>query len=148
MARRKVKPETTEPTDDATPVTPAADAEESARPTSSDPGAEASATTDQESATKPYGPNPFGIRADVVAGVRLQEDKRSRQMQLKFDARPSDEVRQAVRDAGFQWRSQEQVWSQRIDPDQGGRTRASAEALFDRDTTLIRTDQGHGHAIG
>ena len=148
MTRRKVKPETTEPTGGATAVEPAASAEESVRPDSSDPGAEALATTDQESATKPYGPNPFGVRADVVAGVRLQEDKRYRQMQLSFDTKPSDAVRHAVRDAGFQWRSQEQVWSKRIDPDQGWRTRAGAEELFDQVTTLIPTEQRHGHSIG
>ena len=148
MARRKLKTETPEPTSGDTPIEPAVVTEAVDVSTSADPVAETPATTDQETAATPYGPNPFGIRADVVAGVRLQEDKRYRQMQLKFDARPSDEVRQAVRDAGFQWRSQEQVWSKRIDPDQGWRTRAGAEDLFDRVTTLIRTEHGHGHAIG
>jgi len=34
-------------------------------------------------------------------------------MQIKFNVKPSDAVRQAVRDAGFQWRQQEEVWVER-----------------------------------
>lgn len=156
MARRKLKTEIAEPTPenihdathDAPPVEPAVVAEAPIHPVSTPEAAEPPATTEPETPAKSYGPNPFGIRADVVAGVRLQEDKRYRQMQLKFDARPSDEVRHAVREAGFQWRTHEQVWSKPIDRDQGWRTRAGAEELFDRVTTLIRTEHGHGHAVG
>ena len=152
MARRKLKTEIAEPTPepvhDVTPVEPAVVAEAPIHPGSTQETAETPATPEPETPAKSYGPNPFGVRADVVAGVRLQEDKRYRQMQLKFDAKPSDEVRHAVREAGFQWRSHEQVWSKPIDPDRGWQTRAAAEALFDRVAGLIRTALGHGHAVG
>lgn len=104
--------------------------------------------TDDETAKKAYGPNPFPIRSDALAGVRLQEDKRYRQMQLQFAVKPSDEVRQAVRDAGFQWRANEQAWTKRIDPDQGWKTRVTAEELFDNVAAMIRAEQGLDRQLG
>jgi len=168
MARRKLKPEPTIPATDVasidmtssqiapvefpiaheTPANASPTPTTAAHTTASEPASETAAAPEADAPTKNYGPNPFGIRSDLVAGVRLQEDKRYRQMQLKFDSKPTDEVRQAVRDAGFQWRSQEQVWSKQIDPDQGWRTRAAAETVFEQVTALIRAEQGHTQSVG
>ena len=74
--------------------------------------------------------------------MTLLEDRRFKQAQLRFAAKPSDEVRQAVREAGFQWRSQEEAWTKRIDPEKAWRTRAEAKALYDRVTAMIRAERG------
>ncbi len=102
----------------------------------------------EEKAWKPL----FGWRGDHEAGVKLQEDRRFKQVRISFADRPSDDVRRVVRDAGFQWRSQDQAWTRQIDPDKAWRTRAEAEALYDRVTAMIRAERGlepsrHAEAI-
>ncbi|MBY0460326.1 MAG: hypothetical protein K2V38_23680 [Gemmataceae bacterium] len=96
--------------------------------------------------TGPVLPNPFGYRRDNLAGVRLLEDRRLRQVQLAFAEKPSDEVRQVVREAGFRWLQKEQVWAQRVDPQAGWQTRADAEKLFERVVDLIRAEKGIARA--
>ena len=53
-------------------------------------------------------PDPFGIATDNLAGVRLFESKRDRQMAIKFgEGRPEDKPSQAVidklKEAGYRW---------------------------------------------
>ena len=83
-----------------------------------------------------------GWRGDYEVGVKLQEDRRFKQVRIAFAEKPSDDVRQVVREAGFQWRSQEEVWTKQIDPDKAWRTRAEAEALFERVTAMLRAERG------
>ena len=164
MARRKLKPEPVSPPPAGEVVADptAAEAEAHARAsTVTDPAAfelpipPADAPTprgaagSEEPAREParlgegkaWNPR-FGLRADHEVGVGLLEDKRFKQMQIRFAEKPSDEVRRVVREAGFQWRSQEEAWAKRIDPDKGWRTRAEAEALYDRVTVMIRAERG------
>lgn len=150
MAKRKPKPAPAEelnqqPAPDAASE-PAAPGEDQGQPH------EAPASTTGESShveavrpTGPRSPNPFGYKHDVAAGVRLLEDRRFKQVQVKFAAKPSDEVRQVVRDAGFRWLQEEQVWAKQIDPEKGWQTRADADALFEQVTAMIRAEQGLTH---
>ena len=116
----------------------------------------ADATPEPRSAPNPEGdadaarplPNPFGVRADHEAGVGLLEDRRFRQMQIRFREKPSDEVRRVIREAGYQWRSQDQAWTKQIDPDAAWRTRAEATALFDRVAGMVRDEMGLGREVG
>ena len=94
-----------------------------------------------------YGPNPFGIRGDRVAGVMLAEDRRFRQMQLRFDVKPSDDIRKAVGEAGFQWRAAEKVWSKQIDPAEGWRTRVEAQELYEHIREILRAERGETRAV-
>ena len=68
------------------------------------------ARTGEEESPKVPIPNPYPFRSDAQTGVVLLEDRQLRRMQLRFDMKPSDEVRQALRDAGFRWKSQHQAW--------------------------------------
>lgn len=87
--------------------------------------------------------NPlFGLRGDYEAEVRLLEDRRFKQMHIRFETKPSDAVREAMRDGGFRWRQAEQAWTRRIDPEHAWRTRAEAETLFGRVVALIREERG------
>lgn len=127
---RKPAGQTTEPTTPpvaadtftAGPPAPAPADDEAARPS---PGAARSS-------------NPFAVRADYQAGVHLLEDRKFRQMVFRFDAKPAEAVRQAVHDAGYRWRAAEGVWTRQLEAGQEWRTRAEANALFDRLTALIR----------
>jgi len=89
-----------------------------------------------------------GIKGDYIAGVRLLEDRRFKQMQLAFREKPSDAVRHAVREAGFQWRSAEQVWTLQIDPEQAWQTRSKAHATFEAASAMIRAEMGVGQEVG
>lgn len=87
-------------------------------------------------------PNPFGFRHDAVAGVRLLEDRRFKQLQLRFVAKPSEAVRAVVAEAGWRWRPQEEHWTKQIDAEKGWQTRADADALYERVVTTIRAEMG------
>ena len=87
-------------------------------------------------------PNPFGYMQDVVAGVKLQEDRRFKQSQLKFDAKPTDAVRVVVREAGFRWLPEEQVWWKAISSENGWQSRMDAERLYQQVTAMIRKEKG------
>lgn len=108
--------------------------------THSVPEPDAAPAGDAAEPAKPGSPNPFGVRADYQAGVHLLEDRKFRQMQLRFDAKPADPIRQAMAEAGFRWRSAEGVWTKQIEAGAEWRTRADANALFDRVTALIRDE--------
>lgn len=90
----------------------------------------------------PRAPNPHGYKQDVAAGVRLLEDRRFKQVQLKFADKPSAAVREMVREAGYRWREEEQAWTKQIDPEKGWQTRADADDLFERVTAAIRAEKG------
>ncbi len=141
---------------------PPAEEPKAAEPTPSDPSAgpdhpfdrvEQTAGGDpggHAAAVRPDGPrvpNPFGHKQDAAAGVRLLEDRRFKQAQLKFEIKPSDAVREVVREAGFRWLREEGVWAKQIDPDKGWQTRADADALFDRVAALIRAEKGVTHEV-
>lgn len=89
-------------------------------------------------------PAAFAVRADYAAGVTLLEDRKFRQVQIRFADKPPEAVRTLVREAGFQWRANEGVWSKQLDPDHGWRTRADAERLYDRVADMLRD----GPAVG
>src|SRR6202162_4519717 len=66
--------------------------------------------------------DPFGIATDNLAGVRLFESKRDRQMAIKFgEGRPEDKPSQAVidtmKEAGFRWNPADRIWTQPARPE-------------------------------
>jgi len=102
---------------------------------------------DDEDASKIKTPNPYPFRSDRQTGVVLQEDRQLRKMQLKFDTKPSDEVRQALREAGFRWKAQNQAWEISVDREQSWPARATADTLFQQVTGMIRQELGVGQEV-
>jgi hypothetical protein len=100
-----------------------------------------------EAAQDKPSPRPQVIRSDYPAGVRLLENRRFKQMQFAFTEKPSEEARQLVRDAGYQWRSVEQVWTKQIDTEQAWQTRAQANELFTSLAEQLRIDKGIGQEV-
>lgn len=140
MPRRRPKPPTAAIEPASAPVVPpAAIAPEPEPPEPTPPAAE-------PPAGRP--PPAFAVRADYAAGVTLLEDRRFRQVQLRFADKPPEGVRVVVREAGFQWRAAEGVWTKQLDPDHGWRTRADAERLFDRVADLLRDGRDAGPGVG
>ena len=91
---------------------------------------------------EPAGPKPFAVKTDATAGVTLREDRRFRQVQLQFRDKPSDAVRELVREAGFRWQPTDRVWTHRIDREAGWKTRLDAERLFGQVVEQIGREQG------
>ncbi len=107
---------------------------------------EGARTGDEESA-KVKIPNPYPFQSDRQTGVVLLEDRQLRKMQLKFDMKPSDEVRQVLRDAGFRWKSAHQTWEIAVDKEQSWTARAQADKLFKQVTGMIRQELGIAHEV-
>ncbi len=87
-------------------------------------------------------PNPYPFRSDTLAGVTLAEDRQLRRMQLKFDEKPSEDVRLALKDAGFRWSSPNASWEVKIDREQSWTARAAADKIFKQVTEMIRQERG------
>ena len=92
-------------------------------------------------------PDPFGIAKDNVAGVRLFESKRDRQMAIMFgEGRPEDKPSQAVidkmKEAGFRWNPSGRIWAYPVRSESAMSTRIEAERLYQEVRQMIRQEQG------
>src|ERR1700693_4460987 len=91
--------------------------------------------------------DPFGIATDNLAGVRLFESKRDRQMAIKFgEGRPEDKPSQAVidtmKEAGFRWNPSDRIWAHPVRSDSAMTTRIDAERLYQEVRQMIRQEKG------
>src|SRR5579871_5080821 len=96
---------------------------------------------------RPSAPDPFGIAVDKVAGVRLFESKRDRQMAIKFgEGRPEDKPSQAVidtlKEAGYRWNPLDKIWAHPVRPESAMSTRIEAERLYQEIRQMIRQEKG------
>ena len=95
----------------------------------------------------PTAPDPFGIASDKVAGVRLFESKRDRQMAIKFgEGRPEDKPSQAVidmlKEGGYRWNPTDRIWVHPVRSETAMSTRIEAEWLYQEIRQLIRQEKG------
>jgi hypothetical protein len=94
-------------------------------------------------------PDPFEIAVDVMAGVRLFESKRDRQVAIKFgEGGPEDKPSQAVidklKEAGFRWNRNDRIWAHPLTPESSMGTRIEAERLYQEIRGMIRQENGLG----
>ena len=75
-------------------------------------------------------PDPFGIAGDYVAGVRLFESKRDRQMAIQFDDKPGQPVIDKLKEAGYRWNPTDRVWTHAVRQESAMGTRIEAERLY------------------
>jgi hypothetical protein len=90
----------------------------------------------------PSAPDPFGIAADYVAGVRLFESKRDRQMALKFDEKSSQAVIDKLKEAGYRWNPTDRIWAHPVRADSAMTTRIEAERLYQEVRQMVRQEKG------
>lgn len=86
--------------------------------------------------------DPFSIATDNLAGVRLFESKRDRQMALKFEEKPSQAVIEFLKEAGYRWNPVDRIWAHPVRPDSAMTTRIEAERLYQEVRQLIRQEKG------
>jgi hypothetical protein len=92
-------------------------------------------------------PDPFGIAADNLAGIRLFESRRDRQMAIKFgEGRPEDKPSQAVidklKEAGYHWNPADRIWAHPVREGSALTTRIDAERLYQEVRQMIRQEKG------
>ena len=86
--------------------------------------------------------DPFGIAGDYLAGVRLFESKRDRQMAFKFDEKPSRAVLDKLTDAGYRWNPLDKIWAHPVRSESAMTTRIEAERLYQEIRQMVRQDKG------
>jgi hypothetical protein len=94
-------------------------------------------------------PDPFGIATDYLAGVRLMENKKERVMAIQFgdggtESKPSQEVIDMVKAAGYRWNPSERLWTHPIRFDTAMTTRIEADRLYQGVCAHIRQEKGLG----
>ncbi len=94
-------------------------------------------------------PDPFGIAADYQAGVRLMENRKERVMAIQFgdgskEAKPSPEVLEMVKAAGYHWNPSECMWTHPIRYETAMTTRIEADRLYQEVCNQIRQEKGLG----
>ena len=92
-------------------------------------------------------PDPFGIASDYLAGVRLFESKRDRQVAIKFgEGRPEDKPSQAVidrlKESGYHWNPSDRIWAHPVVSESARSTRIEAERLYQEVRQMIRQEKG------
>ena len=143
MSRKRTpdqeSPETTTPTETPTAV---------AEPAAADAKPERQSFADRvgKKEWKPT-PDPYGIAKDNLAGVRLFESKRDRQMAIQFgdgrpEAKPSQAVIDMLKEAGYRWNPADRIWAHPIRSDSEKTTRVEAEWLFQEIRQIIRQEKG------
>lgn len=91
--------------------------------------------------------DPFCIATDNLAGVRLFESKRDRQMAIKFgEGRPEDKPSQAVidklKEAGYRWNPADRIWAHPVGADSAMSTRIITQRLYQEVCQMIRQEKG------
>lgn len=87
-------------------------------------------------------PDPFKIAGDYLAGVHLFESRQDRQVALKFDERPSEQVIDKLKFANFRWSPTDRVWAHAVDQGSAMSIRIDAERLFQEVRQMIRQEKG------
>jgi hypothetical protein len=87
-------------------------------------------------------PDPYGIAVDTVAGVRLFESRRDRQMAIKFENKPSQPVIDKMHEEGWNWKPADKIWARPLWADSAMSTRIEAERLYQDVCKMIRQEKG------
>ena len=94
------------------------------------------------------------LRNDLLAGVkqgegfRLVGGRKIREGVIAFEEKPSPEVISTMKDAGFDWRAADKIWTHPVRPDTGWQDRAHVEATFEAVSKQVRTERNIGHSVG
>lgn len=122
-----------------------ADAEESAAAATIDtPEPEVDGSPAAGAGKKQYTPtaDPFQFAHDNLAGVRLLESRKHREMQLAFKEKPSKQVIDKAKEFGFRWNNQEKLWALRLNASTANQDRIDGQRAFREIVDMIRDERG------
>lgn len=86
--------------------------------------------------------DPFGIAGDTMAGVRLFEYRKDRQMGIKFEDKPSQAILDRMKEAGYRWNPKDMLWVRPFEAETARVSRVEAERLYREVRDTIRQDKG------
>lgn len=91
-------------------------------------------------------PDPFGIAADYVAGVRLFYSDRDQQVAIKFgegrpEDKPSQQVIDKLKENGYRWQPSNRIWTHAYG-DRPMTVRIEGERLYQEIRQMIRQEKG------
>jgi hypothetical protein len=87
-------------------------------------------------------PDPFCIATDAAAGVRLFESRQDRQMAIKFDDKPGQDVIDLLKEEGYRWNPRDKIWARPVQSSNAMSTRIEAEQLYQEVRSIIRHEKG------
>ena len=93
-------------------------------------------------------PDPFGIHSDYLAGIHLRESRKYRQIQIVFDEKPSQAIIDKIKESGYRWNREDEMWTRQMNQDNAMQTRVDADRLFKEVAKMIRADRGIGESQG
>jgi hypothetical protein len=119
-------------------------AEDVTQPQADSPSAEAGDSAAAPDASKSQWSGRIGGGwGDFEAGVHLNEDHQNRRMTIRFDEKPSDDVRTVLKkDHGYQFDGENQLWYKRVNPATARQSRTEAEELAFQVANMIRQEKG------
>jgi hypothetical protein len=120
MARRKLKPAPTEAAAASAPPQPSVEAG----------GTTAPEATPSQPARPATWVQRFTTATDATVGAALLEDRRFKQLLIRFATKPPAEILDRVKADGFRWSAPDTAWTRSIDRDAPARSRLAAEQLF------------------
>jgi hypothetical protein len=91
--------------------------------------------------------NEQGI-TDKLAGAKLLEHHDPYLSIIRFEEKPSDAVREKLRDGGFKWVGENKEWVRPINFDTRGQDRIHADRVFGDVTKMTREERGIQHSYG
>tara|TARA_R110002072_G_scaffold289831_3_gene457123 strand:- start:4754 stop:5284 length:531 start_codon:yes stop_codon:yes gene_type:complete len=150
MARKRTPKDST-PTETPTPVQPEPEQSTAAPVATAEVDSPAPETPEQQPGFvqrlqqqrgRAIASDPFGIAGDYEAGVRLFESRRNRQMAIKFEEKPGQDVLDLVKSAGYRWNANDYMWVHPIEADSAMTTRIDAERLYQEVRGMIRQAKG------
>lgn len=86
--------------------------------------------------------DPFGIAGDTVAGVRLFEYRKDRQMGIKFEDKPVQAILDRMKEAGYRWNPKDMLWVRPFEAETARTSRIEAERLYQEVRDMLRRDKG------
>jgi hypothetical protein len=91
--------------------------------------------------------NEQGI-TDSIAGAKLLEHHDPYLSIIRFEEKPSANVLEKLREASFQWNTQNKEWTRPIRFDTRQQDRINADEVFNEVCKIIRTEKGVTHSFG
>lgn len=96
-----------------------------------------------DEAERPKIPNPFTFINDTAAGVRVAYGRDPYQAEIRFkDGKPSEAVRQIMKEAGFRWNPPFEAWTRPVEYNTRAQDRIVAERTARAVTKLVCEEKG------
>lgn len=99
---------------------------------------------DEESGKRATEPNPRGWVTNNAAGASFLTRRDPFECLIRFNEKPAQEVLDYVKEQGFRWNSDDQVWRRPIGYTTAAQDRQIGRRTFDEAVSMILEQKGEG----